>query len=64
MSNSDRPTDPDPRSPYECILSELLEIKQLLQGPTGHAARLSQLELLTWLPVLAALLMAACELTK
>lgn len=29
MSNSDRPTDPDARSPYEHILSELNEIKAL-----------------------------------
>lgn len=64
MNDDDRPTNPDPRSPYEHILDELTDIKGLLQGPGGITPRVARLELLVWLPVAITLLLAACELVK
>lgn len=66
MNDDDRITDPDGRSPYECILCELNEIKALLHtnGAATLGSRVRRLETLAWMPVVAALVLAACTLVR
>jgi hypothetical protein len=57
MNEDDRKTDPDPRSPYECILDELITIRKLCTAT-------NQWQAVTMMASAAAFVMASCTFVR